>query len=294
MSSTWPIRASWRGPDLQEPDGSPRRHRHRRRHHRVGPVDGPLAAGRTADAPAGGMFPSVRPTASWSAAPITRNGWRKRASRRRSSRMESSRPSSASPAPTACARQYGLEGVLTVGLVGSVVWSPRHRSVLRLGPDRADPHSERPIPSRASSSATAPACRSFRRGARSTASPIESCSWARCLTRSCPHRLGLIDVCLSTQTNDLVGQVRTTGKLPLYLAAGRYILASRVGEAARILDEEMLVDYEGNNDLQYPEKLAERVLRLWRIRRCLTGGSARRPGPGRNSTTPCWPGKWRR
>lgn len=51
-----------------------------------------------------------------------------------------------------------------------------------------------------------------------------------------------MDVCLSPQTNDVVGRVRTTGKLPLYMAAGRFILASRVGEAALVLPEEMLVD----------------------------------------------------
>jgi hypothetical protein len=69
----------------------------------------------------------------------------------------------------------------------------------------------------------------------------------------------MIDVCLSTQTNDVVGQVRTTGKLPLYLAAGRYILASNVGEAARVLEPEMLVPYEGVKDEQYPQKLSERI-----------------------------------
>jgi glycosyltransferase involved in cell wall biosynthesis len=74
-----------------------------------------------------------------------------------------------------------------------------------------------------------------------------------------PRYLDLIDVCLSTQTNDVVGQVRTTGKLPLYLAAGRYILASDVGEAARVLDREMLVPYEGVKDKQYPGKLAGRI-----------------------------------
>lgn len=74
-----------------------------------------------------------------------------------------------------------------------------------------------------------------------------------------PLYLDLIDVCLSTQTNDLVGQVRTTGKLPLYLAAGRFILATRVGEAARVLDDDMLVDYEGVKDTQYPQRLAERI-----------------------------------
>src|SRR5262249_43404695 len=55
-----------------------------------------------------------------------------------------------------------------------------------------------------------------------------------------PARLQAFDICLSTQTNDVIGHVRTTGKLPLYLAAGRFVLASRVGEAARILPEEML------------------------------------------------------
>ena len=59
-----------------------------------------------------------------------------------------------------------------------------------------------------------------------------------------PGWLHRMDICLSTQTNDVVGWVRTTGKLPLYLAAGRFVLASRVGEAARVLPEEMLVDGE--------------------------------------------------
>lgn len=60
-----------------------------------------------------------------------------------------------------------------------------------------------------------------------------------------PGWLHRMDICLSTQSNDVVGWVRTTGKLPLYLAAGRFVLASRVGEAARVLPEEMLVDGEG-------------------------------------------------
>lgn len=74
-----------------------------------------------------------------------------------------------------------------------------------------------------------------------------------------PAVLQRMDICLSTQTNDLPGQVRTTGKLPLYLATGRFILASRVGEAARILPPPMLVDYDGSRDLNYPAKLAERL-----------------------------------
>ncbi|OLE54013.1 MAG: hypothetical protein AUG51_10340 [Acidobacteria bacterium 13_1_20CM_3_53_8] len=76
------------------------------------------------------------------------------------------------------------------------------------------------------------------------------------------EKLNLIDICLSTQTNNLVGQVRTTGKLPLYLAAGRYVLASDVGEAALVLNRDMLVSYDGVKDSGYPQKLAERIRRI--------------------------------
>jgi glycosyltransferase involved in cell wall biosynthesis len=71
--------------------------------------------------------------------------------------------------------------------------------------------------------------------------------------------LSACDVCLSTQTNDVVGRVRTTGKLPLYMACGRFVLASRVGEAARVLPDEMLVEYDGTVDRGYPARLAERI-----------------------------------
>ena len=74
-----------------------------------------------------------------------------------------------------------------------------------------------------------------------------------------PRYLGALDVCLSTQTNDIPGSVRTTGKLPLYLATGGVVLASRVGEAAIVLDDRQLVDYDGVVDREYPLRLAERV-----------------------------------
>lgn len=74
-----------------------------------------------------------------------------------------------------------------------------------------------------------------------------------------PRYLGAMDFCLSTQTNDIPGRVRTTGKLPIYLAAGGVILASRVGEAAIALDPRQLVEYEGVVDRGYPARLAERI-----------------------------------
>jgi len=84
-----------------------------------------------------------------------------------------------------------------------------------------------------------------------------------------PQYLNLIDICLSTQSNDAVGQVRTTGKLPLYLATGRYILASRVGEAALVLPSEMLVDYNNVKDPQYPYRLALKIREAFRNRQAI-------------------------
>jgi len=88
-----------------------------------------------------------------------------------------------------------------------------------------------------------------------------------------PTLLAACDICLSTQTNDVPGNVRTTGKLPLYLACGRYVLASRVGEAARLLPPDMLVPYEGTVDRGYPARLAARVRDLVLNRERLAAGA---------------------
>ncbi len=71
--------------------------------------------------------------------------------------------------------------------------------------------------------------------------------------------LGLMDVALSTQTNNRVGQVRTTGKLPEYMAAGCYILATDVGEARLLLPLEMRLTYHAVKDLEYPSRLAAKI-----------------------------------
>ncbi len=80
---------------------------------------------------------------------------------------------------------------------------------------------------------------------------------------SLPKYLSLCDVFLLTQTNDPSSWIRTTGKLPGYLAMGRPILASEVGTASEILPEEMLITYDGEWDLAYPQRLAERIRGLY-------------------------------
>jgi glycosyltransferase involved in cell wall biosynthesis len=158
-------------------------------------------------------------------------------------------------------RRLGLDGFLTVGLVGSSVWSEPLQTcygwdlveAVRLLKDH--PVKGVLIGDGSGIPVLRARCREY--GVEDRVLFL-----GRLPYEELPRYLGLMDVCLSTQTNDLVGQVRTTGKLPLYLAAGRYVLASNVGEAARVLGEEMLVEYEGQVDPAYPRKLAERLRQL--------------------------------
>jgi glycosyltransferase involved in cell wall biosynthesis len=76
-----------------------------------------------------------------------------------------------------------------------------------------------------------------------------------------PRAINAMDICLLTQLNTPLGWVRTTGKLPLYLACDRYIIASQVGEAARVLEPfDMFLPYVGGGrDVEYPLRLAEKI-----------------------------------
>jgi glycosyltransferase involved in cell wall biosynthesis len=170
-------------------------------------------------------------------------------------------------------RDLGLGDALVVGLVGSSVWSPRLGIAygwdlvealgllsgepvagLLIGDGSGIPRLE----ARAKELGVADRIRFVGRQPRT----------------ALPRYLAACDVCLSTQTNDLVGRVRTTGKLPLYMAAGRFVLASGVGEAVRVLPRDMLVPYDGSVDTAYPARLAERIRALVRDRTLLDAARA--------------------
>lgn len=154
--------------------------------------------------------------------------------------------------------EHRLNGTLTVGLIGSSIWSEKLQmcygweliETLRLLKD--SPVKGIMIGSGSGIPHLKARCREY--GIEEKMIFLGQVAYEQL-----PTYLGLIDICLSTQTNDIVGQVRTTGKLPLYLAAGRYVLASKVGEAALVLEQEMLVEYEGVKDQGYPRKLKDKI-----------------------------------
>lgn len=77
-----------------------------------------------------------------------------------------------------------------------------------------------------------------------------------------PDYLSALDIFVHTALNNRMSAVRTTGKLPLLLAAGCAAVVSRVGEAARVLEGTgMLLDFGGSLD-DYAAALAVRVREL--------------------------------
>jgi glycosyltransferase involved in cell wall biosynthesis len=155
-------------------------------------------------------------------------------------------------------RKYDLEGSVVIGILGSLIWSPRWQmcygweliELIHLLRDR-------PVKGFIVGDGSGLAQLKTQCAAHGIEDRVVFAG--RVPYHELPRLVNVMDICLSTQSNDVPGQVRTTGKLPIYLACGRYVLSSNVGEAARVLPPEMLVPYSGTKDEEYPRRLAQRI-----------------------------------
>jgi glycosyltransferase involved in cell wall biosynthesis len=78
-----------------------------------------------------------------------------------------------------------------------------------------------------------------------------------------PRYINAMDVCVLTQPDSPMSHVRTTGKLPLYLACDRYVISTQVGTAARVLPPDSLLPYNGiGRDPDHPARLAAKIRAL--------------------------------
>ena len=151
-------------------------------------------------------------------------------------------------------RELGLDGCTVIGLVGSLVWSPRWQ--MCYGSELVEVIGRlRHLPVKGLIVGDGSGVAELQKQISAQGLEDRILFAGRLPYDQLPRYLNLMDICLSTQTNDAAGQVRTTGKLPLYLACGRFVLASEVGEAARVLPPAMLVPYHGTKDDQYGARL---------------------------------------
>lgn len=157
--------------------------------------------------------------------------------------------------------EYGLEGSIVVGLLGSLIWNTRWGMCYGLELIEAIARL-RDLPVKGVIIGDGSGLAELKN--RCAAAGVEDriLFLGRVSYDQLPAYINLMDIALSTQTNDIAGQVRTTGKLPLYLACDRFVLASQVGEAARVLPPEMLVPYHGTKDDQYASRIADRIRHL--------------------------------
>lgn len=83
-----------------------------------------------------------------------------------------------------------------------------------------------------------------------------------------PEYLAMMDICLSTQLKNLSGEMRTTAKLPDYMACGKYILSSSIGDAKFYLPSKALV----TQDNDYYASLAAKVDQVFDDKSTLSKG----------------------
>jgi hypothetical protein len=172
--------------------------------------------------------------------------------------------------------QLGLEGQFVLGVMGSTVWSPRLG--ICYGWDLLEALSHlRDQPVKGLIIGDGNGLEWLRQRSAELGVLDRVVFTGRIPYPEVPVYLRVMDVAMSTQTANLPGRVRTTGKLPEYMAAESFILASRVGEAALILPELMLLDFSGEVDRSYPQRVAERVRLLCQRRELL---EVRRALPG--------------
>jgi glycosyltransferase involved in cell wall biosynthesis len=158
-------------------------------------------------------------------------------------------------------RSLGLDGAVVVGILGSLIWNDRLETCY--GAEVIEVvHRLRDKPVKGLVIGDGNGLQRLKARCASLGITDRMVFTGRVNYDQLPRYLTLMDVCISTQSNDAVGQVRTSGKLPLYLACGRFVLATEVGEAARVLPPEMLITYHGAHDPQYPARLVERLREL--------------------------------
>jgi glycosyltransferase involved in cell wall biosynthesis len=162
--------------------------------------------------------------------------------------------------PAAGRAVLGLgDGDIGVGVVGTIAWSPVARTAYGWELVEALPR----LPDRVKAVVAGPGdgVARLRERAQQLGVGGRLITPGRLPHEAIPDVLAALDAVTWTQTPDPLGRCRTTLKLPEYLAAGKFVVASDVGAARTEIDGNgARVPYAGGRDDAYVEGVAE-VLR---------------------------------
>jgi glycosyltransferase involved in cell wall biosynthesis len=155
-------------------------------------------------------------------------------------------------------RRLGLERAFVVGLVGSIRLAPALG--ITYGWDLVEALTHSPVRVHALIVGDGDGLPQLQARARELGVHGRCRFVGRVASQQVDTYIGAMDVAISTQSDDTVGAVRTTGKLPLYLAGGCPVLATHVGEAIDLLAPlGWTLPYEGVVDRAYPARLGAAI-----------------------------------
>lgn len=147
---------------------------------------------------------------------------------------------------------------VAVGVVGSIVWAPAESIAYGWELVEALPF----LPARVKAVVVGDGDGLPRLRARADALGVGTrlVTPGRVAHAEVPELLSALDAVTWTQTPDAVGRCRTTVKLGEYLACGRFVIASDVGEARRSVQENgVRVPYRGGRDPEYVRTVVEAI-----------------------------------
>ncbi len=158
--------------------------------------------------------------------------------------------------------ELGLDNHLVIGMVGTMIWSDRHQ--MCYGWDIVEALGLlKDLPVKALLVGDGDGRNILENRAEQLGVDSSVIFAGQIPYEDLPPYISAMDVCVSTQSNNLVGMVRTTGKLPLYLAYGKYLVATDVGEAKKVLPGVgCLLTYTGVRDDKHPVRLATQIRKL--------------------------------
>jgi glycosyltransferase involved in cell wall biosynthesis len=159
-------------------------------------------------------------------------------------------------------RRLGLgEGDLAVGVAGSIVWAPADGITYGWELVEALPHLPANVKAVVVGGGDGLPRLQARAAELGVAGRLVTPGWVP--HAEMPELLAALEAVTWTQTPDDVGRCRTTLKLGEYLACGRFVIASDVGEARRAVRANgVRLRYRGGRDPEYVRAVVEAIRAL--------------------------------